>query len=651
MASSRRLAAIMFSDLAGFTNRSQRDEADALRALHDFRAAVTPLFAEFGGRQIKSLGDGLLVEFGSALRATECAVRMQERVAELNAESQKEPLGLRIGLHVGDVVHEAEDVLGDTVNVASRLEPLAGPGGICVSGQVYEDVRYKIAGSFEKVGNLELKGLRSKLDVYRLRREPPRPEPVPPEDHRSRIAVLPFANISPDPRDEYFADGLTEELISVLSQLPGLRVIARTSVSQYKTAPKPVSVIGSELGVSSVLEGSVRKAGSRIRITIQLIDVATQEHKWAETYNRELEDVFALQAEIAERTAGALRLRLLESDRKALAGRSAPNLAAYELYLQGIAAAHRPSSEEIAQSIQYFEGAIRADPEFPRAYAYLANTLIFLAGEGVPAREAFPRARELVRRALELDPNSSEAHTARGNLALQAEHDWNRADTELRRALELNPNSSLAHFWYAMLLITLQRFDQAKAELHTTIELDPLWEFPQGWLSDAYALSGQFDTAIRLERTAMERDPGDLSHHGSIARICLRAGRFEEARREAALWVTTPTSADRLSWAILLARLGQPQDARRLLAEREAGSLVEIVSASVVAKLYASLGELDRAIDLLESCSEEVNDLWFHYQDGAFDPIRSDPRFLSLLRRMNLPAGASWNATPRGPGA
>ncbi|MGP8075248.1 MAG: adenylate/guanylate cyclase domain-containing protein, partial [Thermoplasmata archaeon] len=317
--SRRRLAAIMFTDMVGYSALAQSDEAAALAALDQHNRLLRPIFARFRGREVKTVGDAFLVEFESALDATRCALELQRSLHDYNLASPGEwKTQIRIGIHVGDVVQTDGDVLGDAVNIASRIEPLADPGGICLTQQTYDQVQNKISAQIVKMPPVLLKNIRLPMSVYKI---------LEPWDSRTpvdvstvgrasgrHLAVLPLVNISLDPGDGYFADGLTEELIAVLSQVRDLSVIARTSITPYKSTQKSIAQVGAELGVDAILEGSVRKAGQRIRITLQLIDVATQRHIWASSYNREIDDVFAVQTDVAQRTAEALRLEFSHAE-------------------------------------------------------------------------------------------------------------------------------------------------------------------------------------------------------------------------------------------------------------------------------------------------------------------------------------------------
>ncbi len=631
----------MFTDMVGSTASAQANEADALQLRDEQEGLVRPLFAAHQGRVVKSMGDGFLVEFESALRAVQCAVDIQQHLEERNAPLGVTPIRLRIGIHLGDVEQRGTDIFGDAVNIASRIEPLASPGGLCISGPVYDQVRNKIPNRLEKLEARTLKGLRVPIDTYRVVMPWTAAELPTASSGPTRLAVLPFTNISPDPKDEYFADGLTEELISVLSQIRGLRVIARTSVGQYKSTAKPIAQIGSELGVSSVLEGSVRKADGQLRITVQLIDVETEEHRWAQTYDRKLENVFAIQTEIAEKTAGALRLEMLGSERESLGKKPTSNLEAYNLYLRGIHSVRELRPHGATLAIRYFEEAIQADRDFSLAYAHLANLLLLLGGDSIAPGDAFSRAKVLVAKALELDPDSSDAHAALGNLALQCDQDWEISEIEFKRAISLNPSNAAAHFWYAILLNAVNRFDEAAQQLHATIELDPLMELAKSWLLIVHVNSGDLKSVAAIAHAqAGEESLKDRSHL-ALAQLYARAGRTEDARKEVQLAASPGEGFLASGRAILRAILGDPEEARRILSELEEARTTRYVALYNLALFHAALGETEMALELLERESrEEYGGLWYVYQSVAFDSLRDDPRFHSLLKRQNLPINA-----------
>jgi adenylate cyclase len=325
----------MFTDMVGSTALAQANEVEALRLRDEQQVLIRRLVPAHHGREIKSLGDGFLVEFDSALHAVQCAIAIQQAVRERIDPEEVPPLRLRIGIHLGDVEVRGTDIVGDSVNVASRIESLAEPGGICVTEPVFGQVHNKVALRLEKIGPAALKGVQFPVSVYRVALPREGDGDVPPSGVSPGLAVLPFSNISPDPNDAYFADGLTEELITVLSQMGGLRVIARTSVASYKSTTKGVAQIGSELRVSSLLEGSVRKAGTRLRVTAQLIDVGSEGHLWAKSYDRELDDIFAVQSELAHEVAEALKVELRASESARMEHRPSVRTDSYLAYLKG----------------------------------------------------------------------------------------------------------------------------------------------------------------------------------------------------------------------------------------------------------------------------------------------------------------------------
>lgn len=305
----------MFTDMVGFTAMSQRNEVVAMRLLDEHRAILRPVFDSHGGRVIKTMGDGFLVEFPSALESVICAQKVQQTLEQRNVLAQdEEKITLRIGIHVGEIIDQGDDIVGDAVNVAPRIEPLAEPGGICVSDQVLDQIRNKLPVSCEDVVAPKLKNVEFPIRVYRLHASVNGSKaPLPSREPISlvRLAVLPFTSMSPDPSDEFFADGLTEEMIACLSQSTALRIVARTSVMPYKGVRKGIREIGRELSVGSILEGSVRRSAKKVRIAVQLVDAGTEEHLWVSTFDREMDDVFAVQDEIAQSVSKVLQGKLV----------------------------------------------------------------------------------------------------------------------------------------------------------------------------------------------------------------------------------------------------------------------------------------------------------------------------------------------------
>jgi adenylate cyclase len=635
VASTRRLAAIMFTDIVGYTALAQTDEAAALQLLQEEEDLARPLFAAHHGREIKSTGDGSLVEFDSALRAAQCAIDLQQHLQERNAQRGVTPVQLRVGVHLGDVEERGNDIFGDAVNLASRIQPLAPPGGICISGEVFDQVRGKIPNKLEKLEPAALKNVRFPVDVYRVVLPWAVREPTSKAAGPIRLAVLPFSNISPDPHDEYFADGLSEEMIMVLSQLHEVRVIARTSVSQYKSTTKSVSQIGAELGVDAVLDGSVRKSGEDLRIAVQLIDVDTQEQTWANSYDRKLEKVFAVQAEIAKQVAEALKVRLRASEEERLVTRPIVRTDSYLAYLRGRTLMHSTDQPSLEAAKAQFERAISLDPKNAGAHSGLADVtrLSRMWSQGAPWEGSEETTRRLVARAIELDPNLAEARASLG-LAMWNEGEYVPAEAEFQQALALNPSYSLAHFWYAILLMDEARTDQAIVQFTLAEAADPLWPFNLTYFAQLLIWLGMLDEAlIRIQKVhelePMGRRAPVLLAQYYLARSDLKAclkelHEFEKVQGEAQM--------KPLVRALYYALSGEKELARALLRHEESLPPVPLFNVLII-WAYCELGDLDECFRTIQEKGAPVHNLRL---DPRLEPIRCDPRFQTVLRKMNL---------------
>jgi adenylate cyclase len=640
MATGRRLAAIMFTDMVGSTALAQANEAEALRLRDEQEGIVRPVFASHRGREIKSMGDGYLVEFESALRAVQCAIEIQQRLHELNTRPGGTPLHLRIGIHLGDVEARGSDIFGDSVNIASRVEPLARPGGICLTEPVHGQVHNKLPNRLEKLPPQTLKGVQVPLDVYRV--------VLPWEDEESGasrtpsagLAVLPFSNISPDPNDAYFADGLTEELITVLSQLGGLRVIARTSVMPYRSTSKGVSQIGAELRVSSLLEGSVRKSGNRLRVTAQLIDVASEGHVWAQTYDRELDDIFAVQSELARQVAEALKVELRATETARLESRPSVRTDSYLAYLKGITLLHGTLLANVDTELarQELERAISLDPTNAAAHAGLSDALRVLSWAEPKDREA-KRAQSSVaaRRAIELDPNLAEAHLSLG-VMLWDEADFPGAEREMKRAVELNPSFSWAHWLLGAVLEDEGRLDEGFAHFLLAEAADPRWHLAVLFSARSLFWQGRFDEVLPRVERAEQLAPLDPWCHAFLADVLTVRGETERAVRELARAEELETVVDRRpgwrAWSYAIG--GQLEKSREILRHEE--TLPEAHwPLWYLAEVYLRLGDIDNAFRLLERAADArqlpLQSIRFH---PLLQPLRDDPRFPGLLKRVNL---------------
>ena len=633
----RKLAVLMFTDIAGYTALAQRDESLALELLADHNNLLRRSFASHGGQEIKCTGDGFLVEFESPVRSVECALDIQSQCAQRNVQAGRErEFNVRIGIHLGDVVHRDEDVFGDGVNVASRIEPLAKPGGICLSRQVYDQVWNKVSAEFASLGRKELKNLRTPIEVFRV--TAPGGDRGQDGYDRTRIAVLPLANISPDPSDAYFADGMTEELIYTLSKISGLHVIAQTSSMRYKNSDKSVADIGRELKIGSVLEGSVRKAGDSLRITMQLINVLNQEHVWSERYDRELKDVFAIQGDISECVAEALKTRLLAAEKHGIETVGTEDPDAYTFFLKGSHFIRSQAVANLEKAGECFRLAIEADPGFARAYAALATHYYDLGATALQRpKPLYEQARAAAEKALEID---DKVYGARGTLAmLHLLQDGNSAAAEekCRQEIALYPNAAGSHGLYGLLLVCLAQPDEALTETERAIELDPVTPLLHRQLGLVFYSARRYEEAIDALQAALELDPSFLQTHFCLGAVHLAQGKPAEALEEFELEPRLPKSLIMPMIGISYVELGRRDEAQQMLKEAAEEAKLAYASRIPLAMLCFALGKAEEGFRYLEEAYEEA-DLWMRFSKAfpLFDRLRSDPRFTSLLERMGL---------------
>ncbi len=634
----------MFTDTVGYTASTQTNEGRTLDLLRQQTELVRPLLALHQGREIKSTGDGFLVEFDSALKAVQCAIGIQRRIFERNAEASFQPIRIRIGVHLGDVVQNGADILGDAVNLAARIEPLAEPGGICVSGAVYDQVRSKVPDKFEKLEPKALKGVQVQIDVYRVLL------PWAGNDNGTRgdesavldptrIAILPFANISPDSADEYFADGLTEELIANLSLVPGLKVIARTSVIGYRKTEKKVATIGKELGVGTVVEGSVRRAANRIRVTVQVIDVATEEHLWTAKYDDDLDDIFAVQSDIAQKVVTSLP-GSLEKARAPVPSLEKPTeTEAYLAYLQGQSLMWKTDEASLRRSIEFFQKALKTDPTFARAYAGIARAYIGLGSEGyIPWIDSIHRGISASERAIAMDPDLAEAHGLRAELAFMGDDLADVLFHEVQRALELNPNLAQAHNMLSALAGSLGVVETYVTEAEQAFQLDPLSPVTTRSLGNAYFFTGRIEESAAHWKKTLEQNPQD-GRRGLVDYYILTKD-FEKAEamvRELER-IAPESSLTLLCRGYLAAVQGDRATATRVIASMEERFREGTSRQSFIGFIYYALGDLDRYFEYMLSAAEAHTLQLLRVRfSPLFAAARRDTRHLELLATYSRP--------------
>ncbi len=571
----RKLAAILSADVEGYSRLMGDDEVATVRTITDYRASIVSTVARYGGRVVDAPGDNVLAEFSSVVAAVQCAVEIQRTLGSRNVELPvSRRMQFRIGINLGDVIVDAERLYGDGVNIAARVESLAEAGGICLSGTAYDQVEGKLPLGYDFLGEHTVKNIARPVRVYRLHLDPgtaPAParrrrlaarrmvlagagalvvlmllgagtwagwrwlRPVAPAglalpDNPS-VAVLPFTNLSRDPEQEYFSDGVTEDLITGLSKVSGLFVIARNSVFTYKGKAVNVSDVGRDLGVRYVLEGGVQRAGSRVRITAQLVDATTGYHVWAERYDREVRDIFALQDEVTREIVRALAVKLTESELGRIAPVPAADPEAYDLVLRGQEERQRTTREANAQARKLFVKALDLDPEYARAYmglswAHLQSWQFLWSTDP----ETLERARELAERAIALDDSSAEAHSLLGQIYLwKKEHD--RAIAQAERAIALAPTAAEGYETLAEVLGWAGRPQESIKHIRQAMRLNPHYPFFYLWtLGHAYYLTKRNQEAMDAFNKVVQLNPNFLPAHAYIAVLLTEMGREKQAR-------------------------------------------------------------------------------------------------------------------------
>jgi adenylate cyclase len=605
----RRLAAILAADVVGYSRLMGTDEAGTLERLKEIRVEIIERkITEHRGRIVKLTGDGLLAEFASVVSAVACAVEIQRAMSERNAGvAEERRITFRIGINLGDVIVEDQDVFGDGVNVAARLEGIAAPGGILVSQSVRDHVGNRLVLQFEDRGEQNLKNIEKPIRVYNVLFEEPDTVEIKEQNNRPSIAVLPFNNMSGDPEQEYFSDGITEDIITDLSKISGLFVVARHTAFTYKGKPIKVQQIGHELRVGFVLEGSVRKVGTRVRVTGQLINTKDGGHVWADRFDRDLTDIFAIQDEITQAIVEQLKVRLLPQEKMSIQKPPTDNVEAYNYYLQGRQLFHRGSKSCYKAARQMFVKATELDLSYARAYAGIADCDTFLY-----LRTTEPISFENVlatsEKALALDNDLAEAHASRG-AALSAVKRYAEAEAEFEKAISLDPNSFEAHYFYARSCVFQGKIEQATALFERAAAIKP---------DDygAFCILVQFYNSLGRKQDAKE--------------TARKAAKLAE--RQLTLHPDDAKAAELGSGALI--EIGEFDRAREWVARALALEPDNPITHYNAACSYALLGDIDKAFELLESGIAMGGPEWHRWieHDSMLDPLRHDPRYQTLLQ-------------------
>ena len=631
----------MFTDVAGYTSLSQSNEALALSLLDEHRQLVRPIFARHDGREVKELGDGFLVEFPSVTEAVRCGIEVQEAVRARNLRTPvNRKIQLRVGIHLGDVEHRNGDVYGDAVNIASRVHELVEPGGICVTGQVFENIRSNREFRTVPLGRHSLRGVSVPVEAYKVlllgERAVPSVTPLEP----SRVAVIPLDMLSSDREDEYLADGLTEEVINTLSSIPSLRVIARTSMMKYKGKKKGAAEIARELNVGTILEGSVMKSGDKIRVTMEMVDAKTDEPVWAHRFDKKLKDIFAIQTDIARKVAAALKVRLLKDQRVLIEKKAPERIDAYILYLRGRYYWGKRNEEDLKKAIGYFEEAVRKDRNYTLAYTGLADCYTLMGRhQYMPANEAFWRARGYAQRALEIDDSLAEAHTSMAGILINYDWDWKGAEEQFRRAIQLNPNYATAHHWYSVLLLTMGQLQAGLEEAEFAHILDPLSPVVSMGLVQAYLFGGRFEEAIDECKRHLDMHPDLVVAHDFLVHLHVMKGSFGEASREAdILEKLSERKAEALAHrAYVEVAQGWKGEASKLMEEIDHDAGAGYSNPTIFITVWSMLGDMDRAYEWAGRAMDEGKVAFPSLRHSPdLVTFRADRRYGELLKKARL---------------
>jgi len=614
----RRLAAILAADVVGYSRLMEVDEEQTLFDLHKHRRELLePAVSKHGGHVFKVMGDGFLIEFGSVLAAARCAIEIQRSMQDRNTGIPEDrQIRFRMGINLGDIIVESDDFFGDGVNLAVRLQGFAHPGGIACSAAVQHELRHKVDIQFVDHGMKAVKNSAHPVHLYLASVGHPAPahatgEPTigeaPKTAGKPSIAVLPFANLSNDPEQEFFSDGVTEDIITDLSNVSGLFVLSRNTVFAYKHRARTLERIARELGVGYVVQGSIRKSGNRVRINAELVEGATDGQLWAARYDRDINDIFAVQDEIATTIIEQLKVKLLPDERKAIEQAPTTNVEAYTHYLRGREYYHIASKANHLMARQSFARAIELDPSYARAYAGIAVCDVRLQSSyGFPI--GVDEILATTEKALAIDPSLAEARAARA-FALSLGDRRSEAAAEFRQAVALDPDCHEANRYYAEFCVTDGQFEIAAAHFIRALEIKPSDYGAPIMLVNVFRSLGQTDKAESYARLGVKKAEEELRLHPENAN-CACLG------------------------ATVLAFLGEREQAMQWLARSLATDPGDTNIQYNAACTYALLGEIDKALNLLERWVPQVGAemrLWFK-NDSDFDLLRQHPRYQNLFK-------------------
>jgi TolB-like protein/class 3 adenylate cyclase/Tfp pilus assembly protein PilF len=638
MSQSRQLSAIMFTDIVGYTALMGNDEQRAFEFLNKNRQFQKPIIEQWKGRWIKELGDGIMATFTSVSDAVNAAIKIQE------ACNAAKDFQLRIGIHLGEVVFENDDVFGDGVNIASRIQSAAKPGSIYVSESVHQNVSNKKDIQTQFIREEMLRNVKDPVRMYEvIIADTVLTVAEKPETGltKNSIAVLPFINMSNDAGQEYFSDGISEEIINRLAQVPGLKVMARTSCFAFKGKNLDLKLIGGQLKVGNILEGSVRSSGNKLRITAQLISVADGFHLYSETFDRVLEDIFEIQDEISLAILNAIKIKLVDADSEAVLKRYTDNVEAYNLYLKGRYYYNKLYPDEIKKAIQYFEGAIKIDPGYAIAFAGLSFCYNNLwAFNYLPPEQCLPQMIQSARQALQLDNEIAESHLDMGRVKLWYEWDFAGASVEYEKAIAINPNNPECHVQLAFCNVFLNNYSSYTTHLNTAYSLDPFSLLNIYFIGAIYWMAGDFEKVLKFGKMSNELEPNFFAGHQDVGLALMGLNRRDEAITEFELAVTLNNSIltlHTLGWAYGMN--GEKDKARQVLEKMQALAGSETGGNVFFGIVYAALGEFDRAFQYFDKAIEEheAHMLFLKYWFRNCEEFNKHPGTKQMYEKIGLP--------------
>ncbi len=663
MTEQRKLAAIMFTDIVGYSAMMSKDERHAMNVLEKNREIHKSAIDKFNGEYIKEIGDGTLSIFQSSFDVVNCAIEIRK------ACCKESSLLVRIGIHIGDIIVKEGDVFGDGVNIASRIESSGESGGIYISGRVYEDIKNKTDIRAQFIGEKTLKNISYPVKVYSIftGKKEALSEQVftePGEIKEKSIIVLPFENISPDPDQEYFSDGLTEEIITDLSQIQSLRVISRNSSMMLKGTRKATKTIAKELNVQYVLEGSVRKAGNNLRIVAQLIDAKIDTHLWAEKYRGTLDDIFDMQEKVSQSIVNALKIKLTPKEdnqipeqiankqeavlspeeKRVVEKKPTENIEAYNLYLHGRYFSNKHTENGFKKGIEYFEQAINIDKKYALAYVGLAQCYKELSRLSfLPFKEGYPRAKKAVIMALELDNSLGEAYATLGSLKMITEWNIYGPEFDFQRALELNPGSMEVYKLYTQYLTWIGKFDSGITIAKRAIELDPLTPLTNFNLGFIFFYAGHYDESINQLNNTLDLDPKFVWSHMYLAYNYVLKGMYDKAITYAdnviSIWPTVHRTIPFGFMGWVYSKSGKPDKAQKLLEQLLTLNNKSSFDPYCIAVIYSGLNKKDKAFDWLRKAYEAHSGLMVYlkiHSQYFFKSLSSEPQYGELLNKIGF---------------